>query len=288
MSNFLKLKQIAEGTVRPVGLGVDHRAGFCHKSISAMRPLVGFSRDISTAGPVGLMKGLGTRPLHWDYSLTKKTLNIASTDAADDLNGTGARQLRLKIVTTTGCITGWAQLQGTTPVSVKTTPGGSTDAQGLNINELEVFEVGSGKSNAGIIYVSNDAGGSWTAGVPPNIQGVIEIGDNVAQLGHFQIPGDKVGYLVQVNSNTDIPTSNEIQVDALFRISSADVNRQLNQIRFSAAINGSNVMNIPLPTSSKMLPLAGLTLQAFKITGGGSHIINAIAHVVLQDKDFAI
>jgi len=283
MSDHNLLKLISTNPVQNIGYGVDLRAGLCHSSVMPQPPILGFSQDISTGPAVFLMKGLGTRPLHWDYSVTDKTLNIAS-DSINDVftSGTGAWQVRVQITSTTGLISGFAQLNGQTPVALKTVPGGATDAQGLNINSITVFEVGSGKGNAGNLYVSNDAGGAWTAGVPPNIQGVVVPGDNISQLGHFQVPGGMVGYLMQINGNTDLPTSNELLIDAVFRISSANVNRQMDQIPFSSAINGSNILNLPLPASTTFPPLTGITFKVAKISGGSSHVLNFIAHMALQ------
>jgi len=141
----------------------------------------GFNPDVDTAEEtVWPIDGILGHP----PSPTVMTISSSSTN--DAAAGTGARTLLIEGVNGTGgLVTEIVTLDGQTAVNTVNT----YDA----IERMVVLTVGSGGSNAGIIYAGT---GTVTAGVPAVPYSAIGVGDNLSLVGHWTCPAGYAGYLV--------------------------------------------------------------------------------------------
>jgi hypothetical protein len=126
---------------------------------------------------------------------TPQTMRVSSSDAADATAGTGAVNVQLYGVGTNGAsVSENIRMEGQTPVS--------TVNKYLRMNRVVVNSVGSGKTNAGVIYISEGIG-STAAGVPKattSVFAVMAIGDGVNKDGKYYVPSSNTAYLSHVGA----------------------------------------------------------------------------------------
>ncbi len=140
-----------------------------------------------------------------------RTLSVASTSANDTGAGTGMRTLLLIGIDTNGdqqveIIT----LTGQTEVD--------TVNQYTRINEMLGRDTGTGLTNAGIIYCSDNTD-TFTAGVPQNrVYDIMDIGHSLSKTGLYTVPNGKEVQMVRINISTDASASNPLKI-ALYRTS---------------------------------------------------------------------
>lgn len=122
-------------------------------------------------------------------------IKITSSDAVDATAGTGAIDIQIWGVITSGVsATENIVMEGNTPVT--------TAAKYLRVNRMAVISAGSGKVNAGVIYASENAG-SVAAGVPKattSVFAIMAIGDGVSKDGKFYVPTSNTAYLTHVGA----------------------------------------------------------------------------------------
>jgi hypothetical protein len=152
--------EIARGNV--AGLSVVHQSGR--------------NTDVDTGASEDLWPGGGT----WVPPTTGRVHDIASTDAADDSGGTGARTVVVEGLSAAG------ELQSET-VELNGTSNVATSLTWLMIHRMYVETAGSGGANAGAITATAQSDATVTTR--------IDVGVNSAAMGIYQIPASTVGYL---------------------------------------------------------------------------------------------
>lgn len=169
--------------------------------IYGARPVTiyGYNPDIDTTGWEDLQSAGGTQ----SFPATAAAVFIASAEAEDKHDGTGARTVRIVYVTDTFVekTYTWTAMEGATPV---TTPTGYQDV--YRINEARIMTYGSSGVSAGIIGIG-DADNS------PNYVTILA-GENFAKTCSYTCPVDKklVIESISVNgSNGSAATKNNLK-----------------------------------------------------------------------------
>lgn len=120
-------------------------------------------------------------------------LTVSSSSSNDTAAGTGARTVSITgLDAAFNPLTETVILNGTTAVS--------TLGSYFRVNSITVTTVGSGGSNAGIIYIGT---GLVTAGKPATIYNSIPVGFNVSSSGFITIANNTTSYLLQLLASTD-------------------------------------------------------------------------------------
>lgn len=131
-----------------------------------------------------------TRYTAWLSSDT--TMTISSSNAADAAAGTGART-----VTITGLDSSYNQISST--VTLNGTTAVTIPVQFFRVNRLQVATAGTGRTNAGIIYVGT---GTVTAGKPAVVHALVEAGVSISRAGIYTVPLGNVLHLARMNVGT--------------------------------------------------------------------------------------
>lgn len=121
----------------------------------------------------------------YTFRTAAATMTISSGSANDAAAGTGARTCRV-----TGIDANYSLLTETVTLNGQT--GVTLANQYMLINSVEMLTAGSGKTNAGIIYVGT---GVVTAGVPATVDAYMAAGVGVTQHGFRGIP---TGYIYSI------------------------------------------------------------------------------------------
>ena len=126
-------------------------------------------------------------------------MTVSSSSASDTSAGTGARSVFiLGINGTGGYVSETVVLNGQTAVT--------TIHEYDAIERVTVVSVGSGRVNAGTIYVGT---GTVTSGVPAVTYSAMGIGDNLALVGHWTCPAGYTGYLTYGSVTCGDTTGNQ-------------------------------------------------------------------------------
>ncbi len=139
------------------------------------------------------------------------TVDVASTDANDDVAGSGLLTLTLAGLDSSGnAQTETITLTGQTEVTSANTYTAIHGFRGLT--------AGSGKKNAGTIWIGN---GTFTAGVPATKYDAGIIGHNKGSTAYYTVPTGKTLYLRQliqtmVGSNKEAEVNIESSSDGIF------------------------------------------------------------------------
>jgi len=113
------------------------------------------------------------------------TMTISSADANDTSAGTGARTVKVDFLDSTYAeFSETLTLNGQTAVSTS-----SSDC--FRVNTMTVLTAGTGKVNAGKVYVGT---GTVTSGVPANIFGTIVADEGASSSGFYTVPLGKTLY----------------------------------------------------------------------------------------------
>jgi hypothetical protein len=124
---------------------------------------------------------------------TPSTIKVASTaDADNGGTATGALTVRVHGVNSSDALaTEDFTLNGQTESAASTT---SFKA----VHKVEVLTVGSGGSNAGVIWVGT-SGATFSSGVPDVKLGAIETGTNLSAICHYLVPTGKKLYIQHID-----------------------------------------------------------------------------------------
>lgn len=120
-------------------------------------------------------------------------MTVSSSSANDTSAGTGART-----VTVSGLDFGYNSITEVVILNGQTAV--NTTLSYLRVNTLSVATVGSGPSNAGVVYIGT---GTVTAGKPATIYNSIGVGFNTSLSAFTTTPTGSTGYLLQVLASTD-------------------------------------------------------------------------------------
>lgn len=169
-----------QGAFEPFGLQVARGQIQGHTSVIVF----GYNPDLDTSEESVWPNG-GTVP----HPTVAATLKISSESNDDDGDpaGTGARTVYIEgLDGDYNVVSETVILNGQTAVN--------TTNEYLYVNQFYVVTVGSGGSNAGIIYAGT---GTVTSGVPAVIYDLIAVGFNSRTTGHYCVPAGYTGYMVE-------------------------------------------------------------------------------------------
>ena len=121
------------------------------------------------------------------YLTTAAVMKISSSSADDASSGTGART-----VLVSGLDQDYNRISETVTLTGQTAV--NTTNSFLRISGIRTLTVGSGGTNAGVIYAGT---GTITTGVPAVIHEVVPIGFNASMSGVYTVPAGYTAYLYQ-------------------------------------------------------------------------------------------
>lgn len=165
------------GRTEPFGLQVSRGQIAWHEAVTVW----GYNPDIDTTLETVWADG-GTIV----FPAAAGTMNVSSTSASDASAGTGARSIVIY-----GLDGSHNRIEEAVTLDGQTTV--TTTKQFLHINYISVATVGSGKENAGTIYVGS---GVNTSGVPATVYGAVYTGLNASTTACYTIPAGYTGYVV--------------------------------------------------------------------------------------------
>lgn len=156
-----------------------------------VRHIFGYNPDVDS----GAEETIWTAGGLYTHTDTPVVMKVSSTSANDTSAGTGARQIYILGINSTG-----AEVSETVTLNGQT--GVNTTHTYTAIQSASVVSVGSGKENAGSISIGT---GTITAGVPAVIHGHILAEQNQSLMGHFTVPIGYTGYLTagSISSGTE-------------------------------------------------------------------------------------
>lgn len=161
----------------------------------------GYNPDVDSGGQETVWTYGGL----YQHLASPANMTVSSASANDTEAGTGARTIYIRGINGTGNeVEEGVTLNGQTPVT--------TANKYTEINAVSIISVGSGGSNAGDIYVGT---GTVTAGVPANVYGHVLAGENQSMMGHWTIPLDHTGFLVNGKIASGTETINSFLIGRL-------------------------------------------------------------------------
>lgn len=163
------------------------------------------------------------------------TMNVSSTSTSDTSSGTGARTIVIQgLDSSHNPISETVTLNGQTTVT--------TTKQFLHINYISVATTGSGKENAGQIFIGS---GVNTLGVPATVYGAIYTGLNASTTACYTVPAGYTAYVVNGGISVGQPSgSNGATGYLLTRDPVNDIARVVAAATFN---NGVAEYNFTLP-----------------------------------------
>ena len=165
------------GKFEPFGLQVSRGQIAWHRAVTVF----GYNPDVDTTEEVVWPDGSTV-----GGNTVAATLKISSSSTSDAAAGTGARTVLISgLDGSHNEISETVTLNGQTAVNTTKTY--------LHVNGITVLTVGSGGSNAGVIYAGT---GVVTLGVPASIYNLIDTGFNQSTSAMFTIPSGYTGYVV--------------------------------------------------------------------------------------------
>lgn len=169
-----------QGAFEPFGLQVSRGQIQGHSNVIVF----GYNADVDTSEESVWPDG-GLVP----HPAAASVLKISSSDTNDDGDpvGTGARTVYIEgLDGDYNVVSETVTLNGQTEVN--------TTNSYLYVNQFYVLTVGSGGSNAGVIYAGT---GTVTAGVPAVVYDLIAVGYNNRPTAHYCVPAGYTGYMVE-------------------------------------------------------------------------------------------
>lgn len=169
-----------QGAFEPFGLQVSRGQIQGHSNVIVF----GYNADVDTSEESVWPDG-GLVP----HPAAASVLKISSSDTNDDGDpvGTGARTVYIEgLDGDYNVVSETVTLNGQTEVN--------TTNSYLYVNQFYVLTVGSGGSNAGVIYAGT---GTVTAGVPAVVYDLIAVGYNNRTTAHYCVPAGYTGYMVE-------------------------------------------------------------------------------------------
>ncbi|MGI9489339.1 MAG: hypothetical protein ACR2RF_26315 [Geminicoccaceae bacterium] len=124
----------------------------------------------------------------YEHPASASTMTVSSDDAADASAGTGARTIQIYGLDGDHLeVNEFITLNGLTAVT--------TTNSYLRMNRAVVRTVGSGASNAGVIYIGT---GTVTSGVPADIFTTVDKNENQTLQALWTVPANKTAYVTRV------------------------------------------------------------------------------------------
>lgn len=156
----------------------------------------------------------------YSFPSAASVMSVSSDDANDTSAGTGARTVLIS-----GLDADYLEISET--VTLNGTSGVNTTNEFFRINGIRVTSAGSGKKNAGSIFIGT---GTITAGKPANVFAEIYIGDSTSHEGFYTVPANKALHILELEFGAQ---------------SNKDV-----QLRFVTTLNGVEVVEVEFEVSS--------------------------------------
>lgn len=163
------------------------------------------------------------------------TMNVSSTSTDDAAAGTGAQTIVIQ-----GLDSGHNEISETVTLNGQTTV--TTTKEFLHVNYMYVATAGTGKQNAGTIYIGS---GVNTAGVPAVVYNAIYTGLNASTTACYTIPAGYTAYIVKGGLSAGQSSgSSEITGYLLVRDPVTDIARVVAVAAFN---NGNAEYDFKLP-----------------------------------------
>lgn len=178
------------GTSEPFELQVSRGHVAFHKTQFKF----GFNADIDNT-----LETVWSRGGLYSYLSAASVIKVSSSSTSDTSSGTGART-----VTISGLDANYDEISETVTLNGQTAV--NTTNSFLRVFRLLVNTAGSGGQNAGVVYAGT---GSVSSGVPANVYGAIEIGDNQSLMGFWTVPRGYTAYLMQVDVTVNTEVANK-------------------------------------------------------------------------------
>lgn len=197
------------------------------------------------------------------------TMNVSSSSTDDAAAGTGARTIVIQ-----GLDGDHNEISETVTLNGQTTV--TTTKQFLHINYIYVATTGSGKQNAGTIYVG---AGVNTLGVPATVYGTIYTNFNASTTACYTIPAGYTGYVVTGGISLGQDTgSTGVTGYLLTRDPVADIARVVAVASFS---NGSSEYDFQLPLR---VP-EKYSIEARAVGKSNNNLVSAHFQIILIKND---
>ena len=214
-----------DDTTEPFELQVSRGLIEGHRSITVF----GYNPDVDTAELVVWPNGTTVGIQH-----PAATLTVSSSNANDTSAGTGARTVIIY-----GLDNDHNEISETVTMNGQTAV--TTSKSYTHINSMTVATVGSGKSNAGIIYIGS---GTVTTGVPAVTFNIIYTGYNNSTTAAYTIPAGYTGYIVGGGIGSGQASGATAVVGKLVVI---DTNQIQRVVAVDAMNNGISMYDFKLP-----------------------------------------
>lgn len=144
-------------------------------------------------------------PVVTTFAASASVLEISSSSASDTSAGTGARTVSISgLDINYNPLTETITLTGQTAVN--------TVNSYLRVNSMKVLTVGSGATNAGVIYAGT---GTVTAGVPAVKLGIINTGDSISRMSQFTVPLGNTLFLSMIQAEAQSATVGLFTLDIM-------------------------------------------------------------------------
>jgi len=195
---------------------------------------------------------------------TASTLTVSSSSTDDESAGTGARTVVIYgLDNDHNEVSETVTLNGQTAVT--------TTNSYTHVNSMFVATVGSGRKNAGIIYVGS---GTVTAGVPASIFNLVYTGYNASTSAHYTIPAGYTGYLTNGAISSGQAGGSNAIVGKLIFIDS-------NEISHVGAVNALNngIANYDFKLPIKVLEKT--TVEARAYGSSTNNFVSAFFQIIL-------
>lgn len=195
---------------------------------------------------------------------TASTLTVSSSSTDDASAGTGARTVVIYgLDNDHNEVSETVTLNGQTAVT--------TTNSYTHVNSMSVATVGSGGSNAGIVYVGS---GTVTAGVPASIFNLVYTGYNASTSAHYTIPAGYTGYVMNGSISSGQPVGTTPVIGKLVVIGPDEVTR----------VAAVNAMNNGFANYDFKLPIAvpeNCTVEARAYGTANSNLVSAFFQIIL-------
>jgi hypothetical protein len=249
------------GTYEPFELQVSRGQIAYHRAVTVFGVNPDLDQTEETVWPDG---GIVPHPA----SATVMTVSSGSTDDVNS-TGTGAQSLLVE-----GLDADFREISEVVLLNGQT--GVSTTKQYLRINRLSVASAGTGKSNAGRIYIG---AGAITAGVPAVIYNLIELGYNASTTAHYTVPAGHTAYFSEGVFTAGQPGGSSEIVGRL-------VTTPPNGIRYTAAVVAINNGSVNYGFKYPIVIAEKVDISAEAIGVSNNNVVSTMFNMVLiQNAD---
>lgn len=247
------------GRTEPFELQVSRGQVSWHRAVTVF----GYNPDIDTTELVVWPDGASVSTQE-----TATTLTVSSSSTDDTSAGTGARTVVIYgLDGNHNEVNETVTLNGQTAVTTSNTY--------THINSMSVATVGSGGSNAGLVYIGK---GTVTAGVPASIFNLIYTGFNASTSAHYTIPAGYTGYLTNGSISSGQPVGTTPVVGKLVLIDTNEVTR----------VAAVNAMNNGFANYDFKLPIRipeKYTVEARAYGTANNNLVSAFFQIILVKND---